>query len=194
MKKNGKRTYQPRQKRVFFNKIKENYQLLGIIISICALSVTVWTVNKNDFSLRQLNRAWITVINLQMVQPLQENVSNQIAISFENSGKTPAVNVTFHSEALDFTGLNCSGPTVKAPYKSSMILGPAEKASNNNYVFLFPKECVAELQSGKANLYVRGSISYDDVFGEHHISRFCGQFEGVTTGLLTFCQNGNELQ
>lgn len=110
-------------------------------------------------------------------------LADHAVIKFENTGGTPAFNVTFNA-TLKFTrtvlpddfgypetpnNAQTSGPN------NHGIVGPRVPEA---FTLGIPAQALESLKSGTVQLYVYGHISYDDVFNKRHTTLYCAYLNG----------------
>jgi hypothetical protein len=114
----------------------------------------------------------------------------------KNTGQTPALDLRSHidKERWGPRGGRCGQRThVESPYNSASPLGPGERTANNNLVVVLDQDCIDDLHRGAASFSVLGVFTYRDIFGTEHVTNYCARYEGLTTRLMTICEDHNEL-
>ena len=121
------------------------------------------------------------------------------------SYRLPGMSIEFPTEAPRTTPENSSQPnnkngksTVDHPpiglsLESFATVGPSD--SIENVIILkqpIPLTIFTRKDPGKAELIVRGSVKYRDIFNEQHCTLFCFKFSGVGNSFIA-CRNGHEI-
>jgi hypothetical protein len=124
-------------------------------------------------------RAWLGFGEMQA--PLEVGKPFLIHFSFQNSGKTPALNV---QEKHEVRPIN-KGEILKFTYKD--VTGEPSRTvvlPNAGFRADFPANLgqmtspqVEDVKSGKTRIYLYGKATYDDVFGGHHWVTFCNELD-----------------
>lgn len=133
-------------------------------------------------------RAYVTVTNGVVTQGVGET-TDRFRMRVENSGNTPAyaVQVEAAIEVREHGGRI-------TPVEATAISQLGIIAPKHHYLWDVPRS-PNRLEPGGARLYCRGIITYQDIFGEVRLTRFClteGDLneDGLTE--LVPCQSGNE--
>lgn len=132
----------------------------------------------SDTAKKQL-RAYLSVtIGSGSFQDRFSKIKFEVVPSLDNSGSTPAHKITYwaKSEILpvplpdDF-----NFPHVDNKFQSSFVLGPNQGISLNAIVDEYiPDSEVEEVKIGNnRRVYIWGIVSYEDVFGDSHYTKFC---------------------
>jgi len=183
-----------------FNAILAIFTIVYASVSIFQLRVLhqqAKTMNKqSEIMVSQLiigQRAWFVVkgVNYEEVKVGQ---GVKILISVINSGNTPVLNGTIHSNM----GFREKPVPVPMPFNvptdaelSTIVVGPK---SEMNHIIQAPvaltEEVVSLFDQKRIRLYAWGVIKYDDVFGRPHKTEFC-VVSRVGTRQMDACQNNN---
>lgn len=128
---------------------------------------------------RRQMRAYLTVIiGSGAYQDREKNIKFEVKPVLLNSGFTPAHRMDYWAtagilpfplpETFDF-------PVPQDIRRKEFVLGPHQNIMLNAFTDDFvPDEEVAELKAGRdRRIYIWGEVTYEDVFGEHHETRFC---------------------
>ena len=116
-------------------------------------------------------RAWVGVYEVKSIPS-----STDTSISFENTGKTPAINFSVAASSSD------SKDSEERPIPGNSVIVPSGKFHSN---------VVFEDESKKTKmLYVHGTVRYWTIFGNQHWTRFCYLHEGDSLGFSP-CDSGN---
>ena len=148
-----------------------------------------------DNTKKQL-RAYVTIdeIKLRPDGPVTANIPTQFIITFKNTGQTPAQRLVFtplHGDEVSSS--LCTTVISKPVYYSVTNLGPGQLAHNANNAFEMGAGCIDAISQGRVPLKIRGMLTYDDIFGEHHHTGFCAQYEALTTRQMSACQDGEDM-
>jgi hypothetical protein len=132
------------------------------------------TVNDTDANFMLDQRPWVGVIKIDVTVPAP-SLPYLIQIAVSNSGKTPALRVRTAWEIecepikknpqLIYTQSDANDAGIVLP--NSVVTLQSEKSN----LCSFPNRML--LQSGKARLYMIGTIWYDDEFKKPHQTDFC---------------------
>jgi hypothetical protein len=140
-------------------------------------------------------RAFLGVPKLSL-GAVSEGQAASVEVQVENSGRTPAINITIQSK-LDYRD---SAIPEKPDYGRS--------AGNNSIATLLPGASAPVIIFGergllstevqafkdlKSKFYAYGLIQYEDVFGARHTTRFCGWYN-IAKKSFTFCDSHNEMK
>jgi hypothetical protein len=133
-------------------------------------------------SARLDQRAWVTTTTSQLAKPLVIGEKPLVTVSIINSGKTPALNVITGGDAdisEELSDVNFNMPIIRI--KSKFVLGPGVtgKTTCEGLNPVVDQTEIDDLKNGqRLRLYVRGVITYDDVFGRSHQTTFCAWING----------------
>jgi len=124
-------------------------------------------------------RAYLTVnVGGGVYQVRTKGLKFEVRPCLSNSGHTPAHNMDYWA-AVDILPFPLPDtfdfPAPKSHQKRGVVLGPNQSIVMNAFVDNFvPDEDVQAIKIGnKVRLYIWGEVSYSDVFGEPHITKFC---------------------
>src|SRR5207302_7230876 len=115
--------------------------------------------------------------------------ASKISIIVVNSGKSPALDVQITGRC----GYGTAPPSLSAsdPVKgvsSPMVIGPGEKITSRprSQVPVLSAEEVGELRipDSSVRLFIKGWISYRDIFKKPHITTYCFSADGNELGEL----------
>lgn len=191
------------------------------VLAICAILQFIWIVRQGRW-MRATQRAYIFVstvsvgniisnssapIPQQIVIPAQNvpwifnNTKGPITIlEIKNSGKTTAYNVR-HGADIVVRGYPLHSILkifTKGGIKSVSPLSPEGNAFKKIAMkkTLTPKQITSLIKGTKA-IYVYGIITYEDIFGKQHITKYRFMQNGKTTTVgqditMTICEEGNE--
>jgi hypothetical protein len=119
-----------------------------------------------------------------------------ITVQFGNTGRTPAIGIRSQIMSVPIPRGQEPDFTYADPPESQAVLQPngqfivSWKATKVGEVF--NQATLESLKSGTVRLYVYGHVSYDDVFGGQHWTRFCLHLRGDMDG-FTHCKKYNEI-
>jgi hypothetical protein len=196
--------HRPQEQRKF------HIQIGTFIVAFLALGVSTYqgcltrrAVRNSEDSLRLDQRAWVGAVeidNPSLLDGTRHVYLKQGAAAFfnvviTNTGKTPAlkvgtlINWLILPSATPFSPV--SGSTTGHP--SLTVIQPQMRLTlttrmENEQV---SRERISALASGSHNLYLFGEISYVDIFGDQHRTKFCAM---LTPNLDAFgsCNSHNE--
>jgi hypothetical protein len=149
---------------------------------------------------RRDQRAWLTIRTVTMKTPLAVGQRPIIEVRFENTGRTPALNVqsagaiSSNQTVVRETLASRNRPIVGQTGRS--IVGP-NAGETGIYYGKEPIKDAGQIEAIRAEtwiIYVSGSIRYDDIFGNHHCTTFCYGLSGREADAfrLSACFDGNE--
>jgi len=170
-----------------------NLDRCALFVAVAALAVNclVFAHIKKDSRLQ--HRAWLGV-EKALHKPITAGEKIECELHFTNTGNTPAINVsavyTVLSGTKDFDvvsyveshtgrfdrGIPSRGPV---PPNATVLV----KAL---YGEAITEDTAAKVKNGKLVFYVFGDITYDDIFGERHQTRYCFIVDPATAGLRTY--------
>lgn len=139
-------------------------------------------------------RAWVGVKELHLTEALTANKHIEFVVEVQNMGKTPGLNVTTRTQfsmdppidlkSIDLLGVDLGNRVVPPGTESypSIVVFPGDR--------VLTEEEVAVLKKRKTPLYLFGLITYEDIFGEFHRTRFCGVYRHNDTfpTALNWCE------
>lgn len=147
------------------------------------------------------NRAYVNIKSGSLVTALKAGERPSASIVIENAGHTPArhtvMRVMIESrdasapEPEPMTAARLDGITTSQP--QSITIVPPNNTLNMTVQSptVLTEELINAVNQGRIRLYVWGIMEYDDVFGRHHKSQFCG---AAKPGTIAFdnCGQGND--
>jgi hypothetical protein len=166
----------------------------GGIIAVGALIAVYAQLQMMKTSLHVSERAWITVKGITIANPLAEGEAATIIAGFENSGHSPALQMTV-TNAVTVGDIKTLGDMPKFPddpNRSLVAIGPNSKTTVN-IRHLITREDISNLQAKKASLYSYGIINYADIFGTKHWTTFCYRSASITELNLVACSGWNDI-
>jgi hypothetical protein len=179
-----------------------------LLTTIAGFSVTLIAANAAKESARAAtdavglarlqNRAWVGIKAVRPHRQVEHLRGAHIGFTADvtNTGKTPALNLggwwiiyrTPNDQPIDFQ----TASTNRVLFDSKAPLLPnAEVHLGNAKARLTTPENDAAVQSGTKHLYFFGELTYRDVFGGEHVTRFAYRLD-PTTGSLNAPSEHNE--
>ncbi len=131
-------------------------------------------------------RAWVVVVaytNNQTATNISFNVTAK------NTGKTPALNFTMWVETQGSTNANGFGCVLPATYPrpEQLQLLPPDGVSSKGTEGKPTDIKIGDLIGAKkTNYFLDGIIKYDDIFTNHHWTRFCWRVEWYKTNCFFY--------
>lgn len=134
---------------------------------------------------------------------IQDPNIGPVAIAYaKNSGKTPALDVVHLGDITFDTFPTPQSKLIvgEAMDKIASVIGP-DVVTNRNFKIHQPLNAaqIASLRSGDAAVYVFGTITYKDVFGVAHFTKYRVMYHAMGGGghvgshtTLSFCEGGND--
>lgn len=118
-------------------------------------------------------RAYISVTGAKITNCKSVPV---IDITFKNCGLTPASNVVCKIKTVVFAGELVEEPDLENGCRTDVLghVGPNIDILSNGMAFeLIDDNVISSLNSGDTFMYQYGIISYNDIFGENRVLKFC---------------------
>jgi hypothetical protein len=136
------------------------------------------------------DRPWIGVSHVDAIQPAPGQQMGAV-ITFLNSGKTPAFDVSVESG----TGILSVPPnppfTIVNTVKNQMVAFPTQEFIVNDKTSTpLSAEQVADIQAGRTWFAIGSNVSYADQYRRRHVTTFCA-FYNVTNKTFSTCEKGN---
>jgi hypothetical protein len=155
----------------------------------------------NSFQLDQ--RAWLGANKIGLVDSIDLGSTIKGLIELTNTGKTPAKKVRtlgaievlakgvvpIPKYQVDHT--DQTSYSVIQPGMSMTITTPAIKGASGEEFGTTNQTDLDDLKSGRFIIYIFGEITYEDVFGRPHITKFCG-FVNRNLQTVRACQTYND--
>ena len=166
-----------------------------LLVAVAALVVNFFVFLHIKKDSRLQHRAWMG-LEKGLHQPIAAGAKIECRLRFTNTGKTPAIIVSAvytvkavsKNEIFDVvsyvnshTGrVNYGIPSRGAipPNATILIKALSEKE--------ITEDAAAQVKNGKLVVYVFGDITYDDIFGERHQTRYCLIVEPATPDLRAY--------
>lgn len=148
------------------------------------------------------NRAYVNIKSGSLVTALKAGEYPSVSLVVENGGHTPARRTAMRvfvesrdasaPEPDPLPGVRFDQLDPGRPYSITIV--PPNITLNTTVVgtTAMTEELINAINQRKIRLYVWGVMEYDDVFGRHHKSQFCG---AVHPGTVAFdnCAQGNDV-
>ena len=146
-------------------------------------------------NIRVGQRAFLGVQKLTLGE-VSEGQPASVEVQVENSGRTPAINMTIQSR-LDYRDSALpENPDYGRSAGNDSVATVLPGASHRNIIFgergILPAD-VQAFKDLKSKFYAYGLIRYEDVFGTRHTTRFCGWYN-IAKKSFTFCDSHNEMK
>jgi hypothetical protein len=189
------------------DKIQIAIFIVGAIY--CGLTYLLWSSARESAHTTQ--RAWITVKGAQIQSlisvnpPSKPNVSDPpyATVTIKNSGTTPAREIIGSCNILwqpaPITRDQISGALEKCcspSNRSVWILGPNDEYTCESIAhFGTSSKLLEDIANNKFRPFIIGAISYKDIFGHTHHTRFCFEkdMDHPTGPGMWTCGIGNEI-
>jgi hypothetical protein len=147
---------------------------------------------------RRDQRPWLTLTTVNLVKPLTATEPPLVAVTIENSGRTPALDVTVHARVFarsDFAEEHLM-TEAEGKVRSRAIIGPGTTTGSlfGGGTKTLGEEHVAAIAADKSRLYISGFVKYRDVFDCWHQTTFCFWISGNVTLerlMMVPCDIGN---
>ena len=148
-------------------------------------------------------RAYMTVSNIQLLQtqivipntgaPIPTLYAGHNVFRFieKNSGQTPAKDVEITLDpAPKLSGGGNYSTVADRSDPSSVVIGPGDNTFND-FGMTLSQNAIEDIGKNVAHLTYKGIITYHDIFGEMHHTRFCFTWVGHLQGMQA-CGDGND--
>jgi len=186
--------------------------IVAVVLGLATIAVILWQaviyraqwiVMQDQFTLQQTaleqsrlaERAWMVVKAASLKEVVKAGEYAQSNLLFVNAGRTPANNVHLHW----WTGVEVPGQRVSAlpkttleGYDSQAVLPPlVDSPQHITTKVRLNEDTIKLVSAGRYQVYVYGTVSYDDVVG-HHTTDFCfTSKDAATTTDYNTCIDGN---
>jgi hypothetical protein len=154
--------------------------LLGLVVLFCQLRATQEQLKEMHDQKVMDERAWMFPSDYAVTW-----LSNhlELTVKFKNTGKTPAFNFNQRSAQIQilppYDEYNLP-PQLRndiPEYDTEPIVRFQGTVAPNQTITLDPKPNMPFNDFDlKTNLYIYGTVWYDDVFNQHHWTRFCARY------------------
>jgi hypothetical protein len=140
-------------------------------------------------------RPWVAISSkdVHLRDILKDGTTNLIGVTYENSGKSPALNTairatSFYDERFPLPDGNLALTQVAVP---RVTIPP--NGSLNTPVPITPLDSneFSKLGTGQLHLYVICNIDYEDIFKNKRRSEFCLVLKDPTKTTMSLCDNHN---
>jgi hypothetical protein len=170
------------------------WQLIVGIVGIVGLLVTLgYTIRATKAAEKAAeaataaltsDRAWI-VYSGANIKPRNIGEPIRYTVKFTNSGKTPGLNVMARhvvkigrpDEDIGAFARVQETTHQSEPPENIIPLGYDQTCASPIATGNISQEMTNRITAGDAVVYVFGIINYDDVFGAHHVTRYCYAFD-----------------
>lgn len=157
-----------RHRKISFQRVKDWVELFGIISGVAVGFLIYLQYREMQDTRMEDERAWVLLTN--QFDFLTEDDCVNVFISYENTGKTPAINV---NSVVNYTFDESNIPAADNFTTNVVPQSLCVPDQRNNVVTVkVPKGEYDRMKKG-AGLFIYGTIGYDDIFGKHHWSQFC---------------------
>lgn len=153
----------------------------GAAAATKAATIADDTLKDSRASFRQEQRAYLTVAAFEMSTPpvvVDKNGRHVCGdIHTANSGRTPALNPAIVRYATFGPNAETSVEALKIPNRppNGDVLGVTGDKYGSACTLPVDGDAERRLIDGTIPLYIYGAIEYDDIFGQHHETGFCGE-------------------
>ncbi len=138
-----------------------------------------------QFHLEQ--RAWVSIKSVMVTKPFSKTESAEMTVNFTNTGKTPALNCGVTKKAVSFSADKLQFMPVPKPFKS--VVAPGSEDATFLNVPPVP-EIADAIAQHSVTVYLGIVIEYDDIFGKHHSTKFCGFYPTMRPPFFFNCEHG----
>ena len=131
-------------------------------IALTVVAVLQWrTLEKTDLTLRSQQRAFVFLYGIQIVK----NPSDvwYFGMSFRNNGLTQTRNLVIRFAC---------GPNA-AVVSRHAVLGPRQASGEG--ACTWTSDALSIQWKSREPVTMQGDATYDDIFGDHHLTRYCRQ-------------------
>jgi hypothetical protein len=174
------------------NTSRDNWRFFVEIVTLVIVAIyaglTAWQafstqtiveLTRTQYTLDQ--RAWLGITEVSTPPDLQAGTVLNPSASLVNSGKTPAISVMRKAGYRILPASVPLNPGQEVSNQTPISLGVITPGGKRNLAIgdlgAVVKQRAEELSSGAFRLYLFGDISYNDVFGLRHHTRFCMRME-----------------
>jgi hypothetical protein len=145
------------------------------------IGVSAKAATESVAALNKQMRAYLTVIiGLAVYQDREKGLKFEGKPTMMNTGLTPAKKVVYHAKADILPMILPEDFDFPLPKKATVTGGSVIGAHQSNIMSAIVDDFVPDQDveaiksgSGKSVLYCRGMVTYEDVFGESHETKFC---------------------
>lgn len=148
-----------------------------------------------DKTLQISERAWVTAKLVTLQKPIAVGDQPTVVAELQNSGHSPAMNVTL----IHWAGITDRLPdTEELPLKTSLdeqsvsVIGPGFPIiSTVRLPQKLTNAGIRNLMHGTSRVYTFGKVEYTDIFNNKHTTIFCFKSHSVTDTTLALCSKWN---
>ena len=142
-------------------------------------------------------RAWVTVQDANIVGPLIANNIPRMKITFQNSGRSPALATHIRLLMTVWTSNKLPEgempPILTTDAESVGVIGPGAVISQALALKTpLSEEQGVHLERKDWFIVTFGVVSYSDIFGDSHETKLCLLWRDTSTGSLSPCEKWNE--
>lgn len=193
------------KKRDWVDKMMIALEVAGLtVLSLYTIfTFLLWRAQTN--ALKADQRAWVTWMRGDSHErPFFEGPYMGMAVKFENLGKTPAkhfsANVVIYSfDPSEHLEIVYGPPNHYLDNRLVGIFYPDQKDTIIFWVIdstgqrkAFSRDEIAIINAPGRLAAIYGTITYDDIFGVHHLSKFCGTFVPKGSVISKACAEYND--
>jgi hypothetical protein len=175
----------------------ENVERLAVIggslIALFGLYFLIESISASTKAVKIQQRAWVGISQLEMNSEPKDGESIVVTLTIINKGASPATNMEIKNR-VSILKAPISDDWKTVPSVSHGTIFPdAPGNATATKLFVIPGTEAPYLK-GDLRVWVTGEITYSDVFGRPHWTRFCFSHD-KTQNLLLFsgCSDGNEI-
>jgi hypothetical protein len=183
------------------------WNFLFIVLAFFATTVaSAFTGYQSYISRDTENRQLRAYVNISTIEFKAFRLGEPISAEFKirNFGQTPAYNVR-HWASIWVQPYPFPGHVPFAPDNGSHPSAPLSPSDDVKGVAIYDpvagkptilnQAAIDQFKSGTLAAYIVGTIAYDDVFGSHHVTRFCSYSGGeikTWDGGVAIYREGND--
>ena len=138
-------------------------------------------------------RAWIGVEDISLLNQMGGHLPYlTVQIKSRNAGLSPALNVANQLAVAIASSFESALPTMGA-LPPGHIGTPALPGQTRTQIEIGPSpspDDFLDMLNGRKTLFIYGRITYQDIFGRSHETKFCGFYNIKKDGLIDACPNG----
>ena len=169
---------QPEKKRFWKNISIADRCALFIALALLVVNICTLVHLRDESRLAQ--RAWVG-LHKGLHEPVEQNRALECYLSFTNVGQTPAMNVTGRYTVLpekkgfdieSYVRKHAGASSTDIPSRGPIIPGQVFVILANSREKVSQEEA-SQINSRNRIVYIFGEITYKDIFGERHESKYC---------------------
>jgi hypothetical protein len=180
---NGEKKTKKAKKRFWIDyEASEKFSFVIAVFSVIYSLVTIGLYRVASRSMKVSERAFISIEDPFLVgdggKPnVLSGKPSWIVTNLKNSGQTPARNV---STNVNYCATGSELPSdfsfpPSPAFNPKMVIAPKSAGQTS---FNLPDSVLMDIEAGKRNLFVYGTVSYEDIFGGLHRTEFCTKYRG----------------